>query len=1226
MSVVGIDLGTTNTVVGCVRSGKVHVLADEKGVRLLPSVVSFHPNGEVLVGGAAKHRRIIDARNTVYSHKRLIGRSWNSPEIALAKTRFAFELKEGPGQGPLIHARGQDYTLPEVSAFVLKRARQIAELALGTPVDRAVITVPAHFNELQRASTKVAGRVSGLEVLRILNEPTAAALAYGLGRTGNERVAVYDFGGGTFDCTLLDLNGNVFEVLATAGDSFLGGDDIDQLIADRMAETFLKQHRQDVRQDPQLYERLKTTAEDIKIALSTAESHSVVMKELGHGAGGAALNFQFTLSRRDLDAMITPLVDRSFKVTQDALALARLSPGSFDKVILVGGSTRLPLVRKRVEAFFGAPPMDRVNPDEVVAIGAAIQAAALTEGIRRRSIPAPPGVPRMPSEVDTQENTQTSELDPAMLKPAFASQPPGFGFASQQGSQPPDKFAFASSVGSTPPDPHKAAFASTMGSTPPMPTQPPFGVPGARHMPSNRVGKSTNPGVAPATQPLPGFRAPAETGGPTRTLQAHVPETGFPDLNAPAPFEWFPTSGMPSSGVGTEARSPSERTFGGDPHTMTAALPPEALQAALGAQAGATVPAAGFGAIDDTPSLFSTPSGSLPSFPSLGLDPAIPSPLGEDPAPPWREQTRPPQVPDGAFGALPDLSLVSTTGVAPTMGVLPSSGPGFGHVADLSLISNTTATAAMDAIKNARQRAVETGQFDDETEAVRRLPAGGTLALEAKANPAAAKSEGKEEHDSLIDRADLPAVVARAKPARKPVPVAPPSGAGQLGMNPRGDGNSMTGKAPPLLAPQPFGPMERIPDDAPPSQRTVALQAPNRAPVIAKTKASPQMAMPAPTPQHRPSQAPGPAAPVAQAQKPFAQTTPLRQTPSESPLMARKPSTAAMPAAPPFSPGPPGPPPPQATPFKPAVTDSYPAVQPAQAQFTPRAPSVAHPPPQQTPSFAPRAPSAAPPPPAGLHAPSGPPPGFSGAPPPQQGYPQPGPFSFGSAPPGAFGSAPPAGQYGSAPPPPPPAYGSAPQAYGVPPTAQRSNSQPPIFGSFSSAPPAPAPGGEMPLDTSAYTNLPPQSAIPQIQFRAPILVDVTPRGLVVETAGGYTDVIIPRNSKIPCERTRRFATGRDMQTTVRVRVAQGESTAFGQNTFLGEVELSGLRPASRGEVTVAVTFEVDADGTLRIRARDVQTGQEARATLQLVGVADESSVVMMINRFANQPVVGGPTH
>ncbi|MBX3206477.1 MAG: Hsp70 family protein, partial [Labilithrix sp.] len=812
MSVVGIDLGTTNTVVGCVRAGKVHVLADEKGVRLLPSVVSFHPNGEVLVGGAAKARRVIDAKNTVYSHKRLIGRSWGSPEINQARQRFAFELREGPGQGPLVHARAQDYTLPEISAFVLKRARQIAEQALGTPVERAVITVPAHFNELQRASTKVAGRVSGLEVLRILNEPTAAALAYGLGRTGNERVAVYDFGGGTFDCTLLDLNGNVFEVLATAGDSFLGGDDIDNIIADRMAEAFLKQHRQDAKQDPQMSERLKTTAEEIKIALSTAETHTVALKDFGHGAGGASLTFQFTMTRRDLDALLTPLVDRTFKVTQDALTLARLSPTSFDKVILVGGSTRMPLVRKRVEAFFGGPPMDRVNPDEVVAIGAAIQAAALTEGIRRRSIPAPPGVPGR----DTQENTQTSELDPAMLKPAFGSEPPAFGFASTAGSQPPG-LGFASTVGSVPP--LNAQQQTETQARPPV-QQP--GGPGAKPQPSRRA---TNPGVAPATQPMGARPAPKPAAPPTQANEDDPSMASFPDLAAPTPFEWFPSSGMPSSGDTKVGAATSERSFGGNqPNTPAQAGPRPAAGAPSPAQPNR---GPGFGAIDEPPSLFSTPSASVPSFPSMSATgQAVPSPIGDDPAP-WRQASAPTSeaIPDGPFGALADLSLVSTTGVsAPGVG---SDDGGFGHVSDLSLISNQTATAAMEAITHARSQALETGQFDDATEAFERGggAAGGesgkgrTVQLDPESNPAA---KPKDDHDSLIDRADLPAVVARAKPARK---------AGQVGMN-QGGGAAMLGKPPPLIAPQPFGPMEKV-DESSPHSRTAAMQSPQRAPAAA---------------------------------------------------------------------------------------------------------------------------------------------------------------------------------------------------------------------------------------------------------------------------------------------------------------------------------------------------------------------------------------------------------
>src|SRR5215472_11479642 len=390
MSVVGIDLGTTNTVVACVRNGRVHVLPDEQGNRLLPSVVSFHPNGEIMVGRAAKERRTVDAKNTIASVKRLIGRSWQSEEITKARQRFAFELKEGPGHGPLVVARGQEYTLPEISAFILKRVRQIAEAALGEPVDRAVITVPANFNELQRASTKVAGRVAGLDVLRILNEPTAAALAYGLGKGGHERIAIYDFGGGTFDCTLLDLSGNVFEVLATAGDTFLGGDDIDVAIAERMADAFLYQHRFDPRTDPQAFERLRVAAEHIKMDLSVQEKSQVHLREVAFGVGGAHLDLSFGLTRDELEAIAEPYLERTLRVCQDALALARLPVSSFDKIILVGGSTRIPLVRKRVEAFFQMAPLDRVNPDEVVAIGAAIQAAALTDVARRRSIPAAP--------------------------------------------------------------------------------------------------------------------------------------------------------------------------------------------------------------------------------------------------------------------------------------------------------------------------------------------------------------------------------------------------------------------------------------------------------------------------------------------------------------------------------------------------------------------------------------------------------------------------------------------------------------------------------------------------------------------------------------------------------------------------------------------------------------------------------------------------------------------
>jgi molecular chaperone DnaK len=416
MAVVGIDLGTTNTVVACVRGGRVAVLGDEQGRRLLPSVVSFHPNGAVLVGHLAKERRVLDAENTVASVKRLIGRAWNSEEIDRARQRFAFELKEGPGHGPVVVSRGHEYTLPEISAFVLTRAKQIAEKALGEKVDRAVVTVPANFNELQRAATKIAGRVAGLDVMRIINEPTAAALAYGLGRSTKERIAVYDFGGGTFDCTLLDLSGNVFEVLATAGDSFLGGDDLDVAIAERMAEAFLRANKYEARNDAQAFERLRAAAETIKIDLSVNERTQVILREVAF-AGSGHLDLDFTMTRADLEMLAAPLVERTFAVCQEALSVAGLPVASFDKVILVGGSTRVPLVRRRVEQFFGAPPLDRVNPEEVVAIGAAIQAAALTEMARRQSIPPAP-VPAVrksaPTEPEDDDITMATRL-PATL-------------------------------------------------------------------------------------------------------------------------------------------------------------------------------------------------------------------------------------------------------------------------------------------------------------------------------------------------------------------------------------------------------------------------------------------------------------------------------------------------------------------------------------------------------------------------------------------------------------------------------------------------------------------------------------------------------------------------------------------------------------------------------------------------------------------------------------------
>jgi molecular chaperone DnaK len=336
-----------------------------------------------LVGAPAKERRLLDAKNTVYSVKRLIGRPFTSYEVKHAQERFAFELSEGPSGGVLVAARGETYTLSEISAFVLRHVRKVAEQALGKECGRAVVTVPANFNELQRSATKAAGRVAGLDVLRIVNEPTAAALAYGYNKSSAERVAVYDLGGGTFDITILQLAGDVFEVLATAGDTFLGGDDVDTTIADHMIEYFLQAHRYDVRQDVQAYERLRAAAEWAKIQLSNKSDIQLCVEELAYGDGGAALNLDYALTRQQLEHMCQPLVARTFDVCEDAMKAAGLRPTQLDNVILVGGSTRIPLLQRMVAEYFGREPRVDIDPDLVVAQGAALHAQSLSAPARK---------------------------------------------------------------------------------------------------------------------------------------------------------------------------------------------------------------------------------------------------------------------------------------------------------------------------------------------------------------------------------------------------------------------------------------------------------------------------------------------------------------------------------------------------------------------------------------------------------------------------------------------------------------------------------------------------------------------------------------------------------------------------------------------------------------------------------------------------------------------------
>ena len=387
---IGIDLGTTNTVVAAVVDGVAITLEDEHGRRLLPSVVSFHPSGTVLVGDSARERRLIDPESTIFSVKPLIGRAFDSDEVKAARGRFPFQFIEGAKNSTMVLARDVAYALPEISAFVLRRAKAIAEHALGGPVERAVITVPANFNDLQRASTKIAGKLAGLEVLRILNEPTAAALAYGQSIAQAEKIAVYDLGGGTFDITLLDLTGNVFEVLATAGDTALGGDDLDRLLADHMSIEVIKRFNYDPRSSPVAFARLRFMAEEVKKRLSTQLAVEQDISGIGYTEGGVPITMRMTITREELDRIALPLIERTVAVARQSIEIIGMKPKEFDRVILVGGSTRMPLAARLVERLFEQAPHLKVNPDEVVALGAAIQAHALnrSKGGAKRKAPS----------------------------------------------------------------------------------------------------------------------------------------------------------------------------------------------------------------------------------------------------------------------------------------------------------------------------------------------------------------------------------------------------------------------------------------------------------------------------------------------------------------------------------------------------------------------------------------------------------------------------------------------------------------------------------------------------------------------------------------------------------------------------------------------------------------------------------------------------------------------
>lgn len=379
--IVGIDLGTTNSVVAVMIGGEPVVIPSAEGERLVPSVVAVNKNHERLVGRAARNQAIINPENTIFSIKRLMGRKYDDPEVQRTISRVPYKITGAPNGDARVVLDGREYSPPEISAMILAKLKADAEAFLGEPVTQAVITVPAYFNDAQRNATKDAGKIAGLEVLRIINEPTASSLAYGLDKKKNEVIAVYDLGGGTFDISILDVGEGVFQVKSTSGDTFLGGDDFDQRLMDYLIEEFKGETGVDLRQDRQALQRLKEAAEKAKIELSTMLQTEINLPYITADSTGPK-HLVKTITRAKLEQLTADLVERTIEPVRRALSDAGLQPSDVNEVVLVGGMTRMPAVQEAVRRLFGKEPHKGVNPDEVVAIGAAIQAAVLGGEVR----------------------------------------------------------------------------------------------------------------------------------------------------------------------------------------------------------------------------------------------------------------------------------------------------------------------------------------------------------------------------------------------------------------------------------------------------------------------------------------------------------------------------------------------------------------------------------------------------------------------------------------------------------------------------------------------------------------------------------------------------------------------------------------------------------------------------------------------------------------------------
>ncbi|RLD03226.1 MAG: molecular chaperone DnaK [Chloroflexi bacterium] len=374
--IIGIDLGTTNSAVAVMDGGEPVIIPSSEGERLVPSVVAVNKNGERLVGRVARNQAVINPDNTIYSIKRFMGNKFNDKEVQGIIDRVPYTVSGASNGDVRVKLDGKDYSAPEISAMILAKIKADAEAYLGETVTQAVITVPAYFNDAQRNATKDAGKIAGLEVLRIINEPTASSLAYGLDKKDNEIIIVYDLGGGTFDVSVLEVGDGVFQVRSTSGDTFLGGDDFDQIIMDYFADEFQKDNGIDLRKDRQALQRLKESAEKTKIELSTMMQTEINLPYITADASGPK-HLVLTMTRAKLEQLTADLVDRTMAPVRQALSDADLKASEINEIVMVGGMTRMPAVQERVKAFFGKNPHKGVNPDEVVAIGAAIQGGVL---------------------------------------------------------------------------------------------------------------------------------------------------------------------------------------------------------------------------------------------------------------------------------------------------------------------------------------------------------------------------------------------------------------------------------------------------------------------------------------------------------------------------------------------------------------------------------------------------------------------------------------------------------------------------------------------------------------------------------------------------------------------------------------------------------------------------------------------------------------------------------